>query len=172
MRVAHIHAGLVPGAVERITALHADYYRALAGFGDDFAQQVESGLREFCPQVGVGPCGLWLAMQGDAVHGSIAIDGRGAVHHSAHLRWFMVSDELRGRGAGRLLLREALSFCQAQGFAGIHLWTFDRLPAARHLYEAHGFVLAHRQPGRRWGGEVTEQLFVRGAVDVPALLKG
>lgn len=178
----HLEHGVQPGCVDRITALHADYYRRLVGFGTEFEQQVRSGLSEFCAHADAGECALWLAVVDDGpdapldvapsrIHGSIAIDARHATTRGAHLRWFIASDALRGSGAGHALLDAALTFCDARGYAGIHLWTFDRLPAARHLYEKKGFVLAHGQVGRRWGTEVNEQLFVRGRVDVPAVLQ-
>ena len=38
------------------------------------------------------------------------------------------------------------------------LWTFDRLHAARHVYENRGFALTRTQRGSQWGVEVNEQL--------------
>jgi GNAT superfamily N-acetyltransferase len=67
----------------------------------------------------------------------------------------------RGRGLGRRLLARALAFCDAHGFERTQLWTFDGLHAARHLYEANGFVLAAKWPGMQWGAPVQEQRFVR-----------
>ncbi|MBI1772590.1 MAG: GNAT family N-acetyltransferase, partial [Burkholderiales bacterium] len=79
----------------------------------------------------------------------------------AHLRWFIVDDELRGGGIGRRLLKEAISFCEQQQFSEIQLWTFKGLDAARRLYEEAGFVLLEELPGRQWGEEVVEQRFSR-----------
>jgi len=41
--------------------------------------------------------GMWLVVDRGAVHGSIVIDGR-AANGAAHLRWFILSDTIRGRG--------------------------------------------------------------------------
>ncbi|NNF78437.1 MAG: GNAT family N-acetyltransferase, partial [Rhizobiales bacterium] len=79
----------------------------------------------------------------------------------SHLRWFIVSDALRGTGVGRTLLGEALNFCDRQGFKETHLWTFKGLDAARRLYEANGFVLADEYWGDQWGKKVREQRFAR-----------
>ena len=89
------------------------------------------------------------------------IDGEDLGPGTAHLRWFIVEDGLRGAGIGRSLLTAAVAFCDRQGFAEIHLWTFKGLDAARRLYEAHGFAVAAEAVGRQWGTEVVEQKFVR-----------
>ena len=52
-------------------------------------------------------------------------------------------------------------FCDRRKFAETHPWTFRGLDAARHLYEAHGFVLAEERSGKQWGKTVMEQRFVR-----------
>ncbi|MBQ3301478.1 MAG: GNAT family N-acetyltransferase, partial [Eggerthellaceae bacterium] len=91
-------------------------------------------------------------------------DGEDLGANIAHLRWFIVDDSARGSGAGRKLLSAALAFADEQGFAETHLWTFDGLSVARHLYEAHGFVCVEEHPGNQWGREVLEQRFVRPRV--------
>lgn len=75
------------------------------------------------------------------------------------LRWFIASDESRGKGVGALMLGAALAFCRTKAYRRVYLWTFDGLHAARHLYEKHGFMLARTQRGSQWGKEVHEQLF-------------
>jgi GNAT superfamily N-acetyltransferase len=77
----------------------------------------------------------------------------------AHLRWFIVSDAWRGKGAGRRLIHTALSFCRNRGYAQVHLWTFEGLNAARHLYEQAGFKLVEEHRGTQWGTGVNEQRF-------------
>jgi GNAT superfamily N-acetyltransferase len=77
----------------------------------------------------------------------------------AHLRWFILSDVLRGKGAGRQLLDTAINFCKIRGYKMIYLWIFEGLNAARHLYEDAGFRLIKQQSGLQWGTEVNEQYF-------------
>jgi GNAT superfamily N-acetyltransferase len=59
------------------------------------------------------------------------------------------------------LLETAIGFCDAKGYAEIHLWTFRGLDAARALYESIGFVLAEEWVGTQWGMDLPEQRFVR-----------
>lgn len=59
------------------------------------------------------------------------------------------------------MLAEATGFCDQQGFAEIHLWTFKGLDAASALYESAGFMLAEEWLGNQWGMDLPEQRFVR-----------
>ena len=156
-----IETGYRPGAIGRCAEMHATYYMRTSGFGRAFEAQVASGIAEFSARLEQARNGLWLALQGERIVGTIVIDGEDLGGNIAHLRWFIVDDTIRGSGIGRRLLAEAVSFCDKTGFSDTHLWTFRGLDAARKLYEAHGFALAEEQPGSQWGTEVMEQRFVR-----------
>ena len=156
-----LHQGYLPTAIGRVVEMHARYYSALVGFGLPFEAKVARELAEFCERYDAGRDGLWLLLQDGRIEGAIAIDGSKAAEQGAHLRWFITSDTVRGTGAGTALLSAAMAFCQAQGYQRTYLWTFDGLPAARHLYEKFGFGLVYQQPGSQWGREVTEQRFER-----------
>jgi len=154
-----IHKGYLPGSIGRIVELHARYYRELAGFGLPFESKVARELSEFCERHVNERDGLWLALQGGNVEGSIAIDGSRAGQEGAHLRWFIASDAMRGTGVGTALLTSAMEFCRSRHYERVYLWTFEGLAAARHLYEKFGFRLAAQQRGTQWGAEVNEQRF-------------
>jgi len=96
---------------------------------------------------------------GGRVEGAIAIDSIYADHDGAHLRWFIISDSLRGRGAGTQLINHAIDFCRQKQYKKIFLWTFEGLEPARHLYEKTGFRLVKQQRGEQWGTEVHEQRY-------------
>ena len=156
-----IQHGYRPGILGRAVEMHARFYARTVGFGSPFERKVAAEMAEFAGRLDQ-PCnGLWSAMQGDAVVGTVAIDGQDLGPGTGHLRWFIVEDGLRGGGIGRRLLAAATAFCDARAFAATHLWTFRGLDAARRLYEAAGFTLAEERPGRQWGEEVLEQRFVR-----------
>ncbi|HQR10280.1 MAG TPA: GNAT family N-acetyltransferase [Casimicrobiaceae bacterium] len=156
-----ISEGYVAGCIGRIVQLHADYYSIATGFGMAFEAKVASELAQFCLSYRHGRDGIWLARRGKHIEGSIALDGSQVEQGHAHLRWFITSDQVRGQGTGKVLLREALTFADKRGYRSIDLWTFAGLHAARHLYESHGFRLAQEGTGSRWGSVVTEQQFVR-----------
>jgi GNAT superfamily N-acetyltransferase len=103
--------------------------------------------------------GFWTVSLEGHIEGSIIIDGIHAKDEGAHLRWFIVSDRLRGKGAGNLLIQKAIDFCRNKQYERVYLWTFEGLHAARHLYEKYGFQLVEQQSGQQWGKVVTEQRF-------------
>jgi ribosomal protein S18 acetylase RimI-like enzyme len=144
------------GALGAIVRLHAEWYARHWGFGLPFEAQVAAGLGDFALALPHPDCGWWVATEGGAVLGGIAIDGRAQVE--ARLRWFIVAEQARG-GLGRRLLRTALDFCGARGFQQVWLTTFAGLDAARRLYEQHGFMLEHEAPDTSWGVAVREQRF-------------
>jgi len=153
--------GYTPGLIARITEMHALYYARESGFGQRFESVVASGLVEFCHRLENPQNAIWTARQDSAIVGSVAIDGEDMGAGTAHLRWFIIDDRVRGCGAGKKLLDAALAFVDERGFADTHLWTFSGLDAARHLYETRGFTLAEERPGSQWGKEVLEQRFTR-----------
>lgn len=156
-----IVAGYRSGLIARITQMHALYYAQNAGFGQRFEAVVAGGLAGFSDRLDSPRNAIWAALRGEEIVGAIAIDGEDLGGNLAHLRWFITDGAVQGSGAGRRLLAAALGFVDAVGFEATHLWTFSGLSAARHLYEAHGFVLAEERPGRQWGKQVLEQRFVR-----------
>jgi GNAT superfamily N-acetyltransferase len=155
----YIDKGYIPGCIGRVSELHALYYSRLAGFGLPFEARVARELAEFCSRYDEQRDGLWLAILNGRVHGSIAIDGLHAKDEGAHLRWFITSDEIRGKGIGTSLISSAMDFCRAIGYQCIFLSTISGLDAARHLYEKFGFKLVVEERGSQWGKEVDEQRF-------------
>ena len=101
----NIHFGYLPGCIGRVAQMHADYYSAATGFGVEFEAKVATELAEFCRGYREGRDGLWLAVDGQSIEGSIVIDGSHLADQGAHLRWFITSDRARGSGIGTLLLR-------------------------------------------------------------------
>lgn len=156
-----IRSGYIPGVVGRVAEMHATFYARHSGFGQFFESQVATGIAEFVSRLTSPRNGLWTAVHQTTIVGSVAIDGEDLGGNIAHLRWFIVADGLRGAGVGKILLREAVHFCEQQKFEVIHLWTFKGLDAARKLYEDAGFFLAEEYLGEQWGSRIVEQRFER-----------
>ena len=146
--------GYLPGSIGRVSELHGVYYHEHAGFGRYFEAKVASELSEFLGRYDETRDGLWLVLADGSVEGSIAIDSIDMTTEGAHLRWFIMSDRLRGSGFGNMLLTTAVDFCRARQYPRVYLWTFEGLNAARHLYATHGFQLVRQQRGTQWGPEV------------------
>ena len=154
-----IATAYVPGAIGRNTELHGTYYHQHTGFGLYFESKVASELSAFLRRYDSARDGIWLALAEGRIEGSIVIDAADADAEGAHLRWFIVSDAMRGNGAGGKLISAALDFCRVRKYRKVYLWTFEGLSAARHLYEKHGFRMTRQQRGNQWGSEVNEQRF-------------
>lgn len=152
--------GWLPGAIGAIAGLHGQFYAREHGFGAFFEAKVAGECAQFCSRLDPARDGLWLLVDAGRILGSIVIDGSG--DDGAHLRWFIVADELRGRGLGRRLIETAMGFCRRAGHRGVHLTTFAGLDAARALYEQQGFRLVNEADGRTWGTKVREQRFEWG----------
>ena len=153
----HIVRGYVPGCIGRVAELHGKYYHAYWNFGAYFEARVASDLAEFVRRYDERRDGLWTVALFDRVEASIAIDARHSDAEGAHLRWFIVSDALRGTGVGTRLIERAIEHCRAMSYPKIYLWTFEGLGAARHLYEKLGFVLVSEERDMQWGVEVKGQ---------------
>jgi DNA-binding MarR family transcriptional regulator/RimJ/RimL family protein N-acetyltransferase len=156
-----IEAGYRPGVIGRVAEMHGRYYAQAVGFGQFFESKVAGELAEFAGRLQQPRNQLWVALQGERIVGSVAIDGEDLGGDTAHLRWFILDDGLRGAGVGRRMLAAALAFCDERRFAATQLWTLRGLDAARRLYEAGGFVLADERAGDQWGKTLVEQRFVR-----------
>ncbi len=159
-----ILSGYTPGSIGRIAELHGTYYHDHWHFGLYFEAKVATELAAFLQRYDEARDGLWTAVVGGRIEGAIVIDGIHADTEGAHLRWFIVSAALRGRGVGRQLLDTAIAYCRQRPYDHVFLWTFKGLDAARHLYESLGFKLVHEQQGEQWGTTVIEQRF---ALDAP-----
>ncbi|SRR5579883_3141810 len=157
--MVEISRGYRPGAIGRVTELHGIYYSKHWGFTSFFEAKVAGGLAAFMDRYDELRDGFWTAALGDRVEGSIAIDSIHAEQEGVHLRWFILSDALRGKGIGKQLINAALDFCRSKNYKRIYLWTFEGLHSARYLYEATGFKLVEQHRGSQWGKAVNEQKF-------------
>lgn len=149
----------LPGSIGRISELHATYYNEHWNFGLYFESKVAEELSEFLKRYHKNHDGIWLATLNGRVEGSIVIDGIHAETDGAHLRWFILSETIKGNGVGKHLINQAIEFCRLKDFRTVYLWTFEGLDAAKHLYTQAGFKLVKQQSGSQWGTEVIEQYF-------------
>ena len=159
MAKVELTRGYIPGSIGRVIELHGTYYHEHWGFNVFFEAKVATQLAEFLGRYNEKHDGFWTASLEDRIEGSITIDGIRPGFEDAHVRWFIVSDALRGRGIGAWLISTAVDFCRSTGYRKIYLWTFEGLEAARHLYEKLGFRLIEEHIGTQWGKEVNEQRF-------------
>lgn len=143
-------------------AEHGRYHGAEWHLGIAFEAKVAAGLGELAERLDPRRDLLLRAAAQETILGAIAVDGSGpgTAERGARIRYFILADDARGRGVGRLLLSETMRFIAGAGFTRASLTTFAGLDAARHLYESHGFQLDHEELDTTWGTPFTEQRFV------------
>lgn len=156
-----IRSGYHPTLVGRTVDICVEHLHRSHGFGAPFESKIATDMSDFVRRLDKPMNQNWSVHCADRIEGSISIDGESIGGGIAQLRWFVVSHEMRNRGAGTRLLDNALAFCDAQEFRETHLWTVRGLDEARSLYEARGFKLVEEFEGDQWGPKVLEQRFVR-----------
>lgn len=154
---ACVVAGWTPGAVGRIVLLHARHYAESHRFGLAFEARVATELSAFLTGFAQGRDHFATVVLDGEVEGGIAVDGAG---DPARLRWFILSDAVRGRGLGHRLLDEAIAAARTAGHTRLALSTLAGLEAADHLYCEAGFRLEEEHAGAHWGTPAVERTLV------------
>ena len=151
--------GYFPGAIGKITTLHAVYYKEHWGLDHSFETQVGKEVSDFITHFDEKKDGLWNAMSGDELAGCIAIAGDRDQPEDARLRCYIVDPFFQGQGIGKTLIKRAIHFCMKAGYRRIYLWTFKGLNSAQSIYEQNGFKLTEERDVEQWGGIISEQRF-------------
>jgi GNAT superfamily N-acetyltransferase len=153
--------GWAPGLPGWVIAEHGRSYAREWQFGAGFEAKVAEAMGEWLGRYDPARDLLLTAMLDGAPVGSISLDGSGphAAAEGARIRFFILSGAARGLGIGRRLMGEMMGFIGSAGFDRAFLTTFRGLDAARHLYEAEGFVLDTETLDASWGRPLHEQLF-------------
>lgn len=129
---------IVPFEAEYVDGFRALVSDTLCEFGFEPDPEIDPDLDD--------PAGtyaaLWIALAGSDVVGSVALRRLG--DHELELKRMYLRPAQRGRGLGKRLLATALDRARQDGARVVRLDTSERMEAARHLYEAHGF---RRVPG-------------------------
>jgi GNAT superfamily N-acetyltransferase len=149
----------IPNAVEAIVSIQEKYFVQRLGWGAAFKEDIREYLEELLQHESPTRDGLWVAIKGEEIIGSIAIDGRVDGPECARLRVFIVDYNYHRLGIGKSLLNQAIAFCRKMGYKKIELWTFDNLYEAKALYFKYGFRIIKERDVKYWGCQLREQLF-------------
>ncbi|MEF9996003.1 MAG: GNAT family N-acetyltransferase, partial [Burkholderiaceae bacterium] len=137
---------LLPGGLSASAALQTAYYSHHVGFGLAFEAQRLRDIASFMDRYDPLQDGVWLLVHAGRIHGTMVID-HDSGHGTPEMRWFILSDALRGQGWGRRMMEVAMDFCRAR-HARVVLHSRPELVAACRLYEDFGFVrLGQAAPG-------------------------
>ncbi len=113
-------------------------------FGVAIGAADQPDLRDIANFYLPGAGGFWVARDGDAVVGTIALKDIGG--GDAALRKMFVAADYRGAPyrLGQVLLDALLAHARAAGLRRIMLGTTDAFKAAHRFYERNGFVLTDK----------------------------
>lgn len=160
--------GYVPGVLGRCIDLHMRYYSEKSGFGRTFELDMAAALESLLRRIDDPLNEAFVAVADGLVVGTIFVEGLSqpatdnpTTRKVAKIRAFIVDSNYHGRGLGRALIDEAMSFIDENDFDESQLSTFKGLDIAKTLYERAGFKVEYEGIGTTWGAEVTEQLYVR-----------
>jgi DNA-binding MarR family transcriptional regulator/GNAT superfamily N-acetyltransferase len=145
--------GQQPGDIGYIAYRHGVLYDQEYGLAGTFERYVLAGLLKYVEGRQSGH--IWVAELDGRIAGFIglvAID-----ENTAQLRWFLIEPEYRGLGLGRRLLEETMDYCRQRNYKTVFLWTFRGLDAARHLYQAFGFVPTEEAANDTWKADLVEE---------------
>jgi len=153
--------GPQPGLLGDVAALHGRYYAHHWNFPVFFECKVAREMADFLSRYDPTKDLMASLRPSGRVLASITLDGSDPTlaAGAAHLRWLIVDESLRGRGIGKQLLNEAVTFARHARFKSIYLTTFRGLDAAAALYAAAGFRVVEAFTGQTWGRPVIEQKF-------------
>ncbi len=149
---------LKPGDFGAIVKLHGILYASQYGYDTTFEAYVAAPLAQFVLSRS-NRQRIWILQKDDKIVGSLAVVDFSP--EEAQLRWFLLDPAIRGLGIGRLLLKEALSFCSESGYCRVFLMTVDVHTEAAALYRSMGFDLTDQHKKEMWGKERTEQRYDR-----------
>jgi len=150
-------SGFIPGCLSTLCAIQSEFYARVWGFDHVYESVIAGGVSEFLSRFDKEKDFIRLVLMNNKIVGGIAIDHRN--DKTAQLRWFIVSDQLRGTGIGSKIFIEAMSFVKNNKIEHVYLTTFQGLDKARKLYEDAGFTLTQEKHASTWGKAITEQRF-------------
>lgn len=152
----HISSTLEIGDLGDIVKQHGVLYGKECGYDYTFEAYVAEPLAQFVKRRNPRER-IWLAkIEGELV-GSICICELSDT--DAQLRWFSVTPEVRGKGLGKALMDNALTYCAEQGYTKIVLWTVKGLEASTSLYLRYGFRVTQEIEHELWGKMQLEQCY-------------
>lgn len=148
-----------PGDAGWVVARHGQLYARDEGYDIRFEALVAGIVADFIRTRDPLRERVWIARAGDARLGCVfCVRDAGDV---ARLRLFLLEPAARGRGLGRQMLDQCLTFARDAGYRRIVLWTHASHRAACALYAAAGFHMIDERPAEAFGQPVVDQTWAR-----------
>jgi len=139
--------------IHRHGALYAEEY----GLDQTFEALVARIAAAFIENFDAARERCWIAERQGAVAGAVLLVEEN--EEVAKLRLLYVEPAARGLGIGSRLVAECIRFARQRRYRKLTLWTNDVLVAARHIYQAAGFLLVREEPHRSFGRDLVGQFW-------------
>ena len=147
--------GLQVGDIGWVTHRQGILYAQEYGWDGTFEALVAEIAAQFVKNFVAACENAWIAeIEGQIVGSAFLVKVSDEV---AKLRLLYVEPRARGLGLGHALTNEYIGFARAKGYQTLTLWTNDLLVAARHIYQAAGFVLVAEESHHSFGHDLVGQ---------------
>lgn len=130
--------------IEKQRAYYADTHGFDETFLDYLRETFDSNIKK-----------IWIAEVDGKFAGCIGLVEKN--ENTALLRWFIVEDFTRGKGAGTKLIQTLLDYCRETKYEQLFLETISKLTTARRLYRKFGFELIEAKEQRMWGQDIVDE---------------
>jgi DNA-binding MarR family transcriptional regulator/GNAT superfamily N-acetyltransferase len=148
-----------PGDMGWVVQSHGALYALEYGFDSGFEALVAGIVATYMTSFDPARERCWIAdIEGRPVGSVFLVKGDDDV---AKLRLLLLDPAARGRGLGRRLVAECLSFARACGYRRMTLWTQSILVGARRIYQDAGFALVASEPHRSFGQNLVGETWER-----------
>lgn len=141
-----------------ITQRHAETYAIDPGFTPDFEPFVFSILADFIAHNDPNRERAFIAWRAGKRVGSIMCTAS-KDPEVAKLRLFFVEPEMRGRGLGKHLMSECLTFARHAGYKHMTLMTHKTQTVAREMYARSGFTCTSSRADHLFGCDAIEEIW-------------
>lgn len=151
---------LQPGDLGMVIARQAILYAREYGYNSDYEALIAGILADFHRNFDPARDDAWIAeCDNGQMAGSIFLV-RGDQPELGKLRLLYVEPEMRGMGAGKLLVESCVSRARALGYRRLELWTDSQLAQARRLYERAGFSRVDVRQERFFGQDIGSETWI------------